>query len=431
MLGYTVAMVDGIERPENVNKDPGRFLDDMLAVKIGDTTLRDIIPNPDEAAPILKAAIKRYLNTPLSPDLRDTPYSAALAVAWSIQGEDGDWFSSWLEETGTSTFATLLRRATDQMRNALEKSLVSKLYETQDKKWEVVRLRYRAGIERAGEILDNCLRKTSGGTARRIYEASDMQGEERPEVEIYVVRPTRAETEQASDPKLIFLYFPEDKLLTEIEKLSTRTAEGVEEKNYLEPGDELLGVLLETIRAGKEGEAPGFDVEAIDPKVVQSLTQRPYSGLDEDGVQVPYVGLGNEVDQDIPEILVGNALRPKAKSFTPEQLAEIVANVPIEINMSDASDEQRAAITRVAGSIVDTQPDVSYPNLEYVRCSAMFLSKSAHLPKLAHVGFMMGALYDLDAPNLSHAFELRVNKRGVVNISPDFPQSRIVRRQID
>lgn len=431
MLGYTVAMVDGIGRPEDVNKDPGRFLDDMLAVKIGERTLGDIIPNPDEAMPILKAAIKRYLNTPLRPDLRDTPYSAALAVAWSIQGEEGDWFESWLEETGTSTFVTLLRRATDQMRNSLERSLVSKLYETHDKKWEVVRLRYRAGIERAGEILVNCLHKTSGGTARRIYEASDPDGMERAEVEIYVVRPGSAGQGGAThDPQLIFLYFPEDKLLAEIEKHSGWTSDGEEQKNYLTSDDEMLQVLLETIRAGRTGEAPGFDVEAIDPSVTQHIGKPPFGGMRPDGSLQFYFD-ADRVDHSASEILIGDVIKVKPSTMSPGDLASFAAEVPVGIDMSLASDEQRAAIRRIAGSITDSQTSVSYPNLEYVRCSATFLSESADLPKLSHVGFKVAALYDLDAPMLAHAFELRVSKQGRVNISPDFPQSRIVRRQID
>lgn len=403
-------MAERLTGPENVAEEERFFRDVAEHVESlqGWDMARRMHATLLEARPLLIERFSAFLREakrgrmPQREGRDFSAYELLLALAWKV--EIG-MFKMWALDR-TQSVADLL----EEYRNAMDEKIEqisSIVYTTADKQWELTRVHHRASIEAVGRHLGNCLASLSDSPGSRYFTLSRLQGDGRAEVEFYALRPAREGAGARLDATerqavLLCSYLPELHLLLEVEKRSRSSS--LPGTVYLDGSEPFSGALFEVIQTSRAGNIPGLDVQHIDPVAVLHLVSTGQGLLANGSV----VSLG---DANAHELIAGRfAVTPD----TPiPELVHMAEKIPITIDMTHATNEQREALTLVVGSVIDRSflERCVYERLQYVGQS-FYIGRAVevYLPALTHIGAMLNIPFAraVKAPELEQVFMVRV-----------------------
>ena len=230
----------------------------------------------------------------------------------------------------------------------------------------------------------------------------------RPRVEAGVsVPPIGRENIIRPDPALLFSYHPKTHVIREVAKHTL--PDGF--PGFLRRDDPLLAPFLETVRAMRSGVVRETPVDTVGD-LEQAI--QPRGVLYDTGEIV-------QLSDARPELAIaGGKLSVNAddRALAPSNLRRIAEGFPITVDMTNASTQQREALTEVRGSLVDGERfSVSYPNLRSVGLNLSFRALHFEAPNLVSVGHVIHVLRSgsiVRIPSLNTFFVLYASQSATV-----------------
>lgn len=336
---------------------------------------------------VLAQLVAQHLERPSKKRL--APYETALLFDWGIKE---NVVLGWRNKPKL-TLTALSSEFEAAMRSRLE-AMTSLVYTTRDGAYMVEQLHGNQSVTMVGMALNVCIKDLKKGAGRRYAEALKPRAPGgRGALELFIMRPNakagvpRPSIGQESlvrpDPALLFSYHPETRTIREVEKHSLPN--GL--PGLLQRNDPLLPPFLETVRAMRTGIVPDTPVDTVGD--LESTVQ-PRGILYDTGEMVQMSGARPELS------IAGGKLSVNAddRTLAPSRLERIARELPVTVDMTNASAQQRGALTSVRGSLVDGVLffSVSYPNLRSIGFNLFFRSSHFEAPNLVSIGHTIHAL---------------------------------------